>query len=88
MTNVLQINNATTVDGTIIGNDGRDVPGAARWFGHDDTYYASKSKTWNNWRLKYSEGCFITTEINLTNLPGTKTVFDPTYFFMNNRSKR
>ena len=24
----------------------------------------------------------------MTNIPETKTVFDPTYFFLNNRSKR
>lgn len=51
MTNVLQINNASTLSNIYIGNDGG---GSIRWLEHDD----------NNLLFQYSDGCFVTTVEN------------------------
>ena len=51
MTNVLQINNATTLSNINTGNNGG---GNIRWLEHDD----------NNLLFQYSDGCFVTTVDN------------------------
>ena len=69
--NVLVLNNATTVSGIRIGNNGgRDNSYEDRWLGHDNS---KKDKTTNNWitttfftndkyiPTQYSDGCFVTT---------------------------
>ena len=67
----LIINNATTVDGTKILNDGRDKPDEPRWLGHDTSKkemkknnLTGKAEWTGNWidlKTGKSDGCFITT---------------------------
>lgn len=72
--NVLVLNNATTISGIAIGNNGgRDNSYEDRWLEHDNS---KKDKTTNNWitttfftnhkyiPTQYSDGCFVTTREN------------------------
>ena len=62
---VLVLNTTTTVSGTLIGKDGRDVPDALRWLAHDTSQKEIKDNKWTgNWidlETGKSDGCFITT---------------------------
>lgn len=58
---VLVTNNATTIDGTFIGKDGRDRPGALRWLEHDTSKWDVNKKDFVDLGTGKSDGCFITT---------------------------
>lgn len=57
---IASVSSFKTLNGTIVGKDGRDVPGALRWLGHDTSKKDTNKNDYIDFGTGKSDGCFIT----------------------------